>query len=373
MGKKNIHIVMCSDLNISNGGCETWLSYFLPELSRRLEYKKIYVYHVNNYCESLHIKKNEIEYISRPNKTNGIFNVVLFTWFVIRKMLKTAQNEDDIVLIGSTFIAPIGILCRVLSLKKKLHINTWIRSIAVKELEARSPRTAFLAKYMENVLLHLSNKVILNGNDTYEYYSKKFNIVSKSVVIENAVPDGTLFNIPIKDDYSKIKVAYMGRYCTAKGFDKYVESVKKYDVVDSDLEFHAYGFGELEETLKESSIKNHGRYKSTDVINILKSVDAVVFLNRTGIAGGLSHSLLECMASGKIIIAWDNNIHNQICDEKNAILIKDGSLQSLISSYKELEKKMLIKDKALNAREKASQYTVEKHVDKFISNIRDVE
>lgn len=40
------------------------------------------------------------------------------------------------------------------------------------------------------------------------------------------------------------------------------------------------------------------------------------FFYKSGIAAGVSHSLLETMAAGRGIIAWNNHIHNQICDQK---------------------------------------------------------
>ena len=42
----NLHIVICSNLAKSNGGCEIWLDYFVKRLLPLRLYGKVFVYHV---------------------------------------------------------------------------------------------------------------------------------------------------------------------------------------------------------------------------------------------------------------------------------------------------------------------------------------
>lgn len=362
---KNLHIAICSDLEKSNGGCEIWLSYFLPEISHRKVYKSIYVYHVNNTNRSIFCKKGNINYCSCSNKSNGILNVFLFSCFAIRYIKKNESSNDDILLIGSTFVAFIGIFYNLIRMKDT-RICTWIRSIAVEELRTRSPYLAIVAKLLEFILLKISDLVIMNGSDTYDYYIHRYDIVNKSFIIENAVSDDSLFTLSNDTSKEKFNLAYMGRYVTAKGIDLYIESVKRFLKKYDFINFHAYGHGEFEDKLYDAGIIDHGRYTLEDVPNILQFVDGVVFFNRSGIAGGVSHSLLECMAAGKVIIAWNNKIHNQVCTSDSAFLMEENNLDELEKVYVHgLSNWRLLNQKSCRARQVAAMFSIEKHVDKF--------
>src|SRR5690606_12928303 len=105
---------------------------------------------------------------------------------------------------------------------------------------------------------------------------------------------------------------------------------------EKSIQFNVYGFGEGVELLSED-INYFGKYSGDDVKEILKNNEVVVFLNKSGNAGGLSHSLLEAMASGKVIIAWDNYIHNQVLTNDNSILIPEGNIEYLSLAFDEMK------------------------------------
>lgn len=362
---KNLHIVMCSDLEQTNGGCEIWLSYFVPEIVDRKLYKEISVYHVNNENRSKYVKQNNVNYYSCSKRSNGILNVFRFSYFALWHLKRNENFEDDIILVGSTFVALVGIFHKLLSMKNP-RICTWIRSIAVEELRLRSPYLAILSNFLEHVLLRFSHVIIMNGRDTYDYYTNKYDITSKSFIIENAVSNKNLFMLSKKFDSGKFNLAYMGRYVAAKGIDLYVESVKRFLMKYDFINFHAYGYGEFEGKLYDAGIIDHGRYTLEDVPNILQFVDGVVFFNRSGIAGGVSHSLLECMAAGKVIIAWNNKIHNQVCTSDSAFLMEENNLDELEKVYVHgLSNWRLLNQKSCRARQVAAMFSIEKHVDKF--------
>lgn len=373
---KNLHIVICSDLEKSNGGCEIWLDYFIREIIKRDFYSEKYVYHVQSseHREAeLQTQHVELTYCSHYN--NGIIQVLCFSIVTLINLFRNVKRNDDVVYIGSTFVAPVGILFSAYQkvFLRKTQMITWIRSIAVQELKVRSPKISHIAKILEILMLYLSDKIILNGKDTFAYYQKQYNVIDKSEVIENAVPNRDIYGVKeIDHNKAVVDIAYMGRYSAAKGFDCYIKSIEMfYAKQHHDVRFHAYGHGPLANIVPDNFVVNHGKYYPKDVIDILNDVDVVVFFNKSGIAAGVSHSLLETMASGRGIIAWDNHIHNQVCTADMSFLVEEDSLDDLVKLYQFMAAhRSILYSKASNARTKSYQYSVDKHVDAFIRFVR---
>lgn len=385
-----LHIFICSNLNIGAGGCEIWLEYFVKYILKSKKFKYIYIYYVDE------IRSNVINFDSRKvilvkNKVSSISGILTVLYFSIGsffKFLKYFKQGDKCILVGSTYTAFIGLLILIYKFLtgKNLQLMTWIRSIAIGELSVRSPWLAIMMKKIEYWLLKKSQLVICNGLDTYNYYKNSCGLTNIEF-INNALNYEKLFTLNNKILKNKtINIAFLGRYCYAKGFDKYLESVelffKQNSIYKEDnlqkVIFHAFGYGELEDKINSKFIVNHGKYEPKDLINILDNVEIVVFLNESGKAGGVSHSLLEAMASARLIVAWDNFIHKQIIDDNAAIFIKENNILGLVNFYK----KLLYSDKAyLNklyiktcqAKELAKQYTPENHVEEFLRLVKKYE
>lgn len=370
-----LHVVICSDLDKSNGGCETWLDYFLGELIRVGYYKSINVYHVqSDKAKEIYNDVNINRYTCK-GFSNGIINVVFFSCFAMLSIVRNIKKNDQIILVGSTFVSIVGIfLCLYKKIfKKEILVITWVRSIALRELAIRSPRIAYFSKYLEKYLLKYTDYIITNGKDTYLYYTNCYGYNNKTFVVENAIPNNHLFDVPIMDKQKYINIAYMGRYAIVKGFDKYIRSVDKFwkKIANKNIIFHAFGHGELDTEIEKTNIVDHGKYSSEEIFNVLSKIDVVVFLNQSGSAAGVSHALLECMAAGRCIIAWDNLIHNQVCNKEEAFLVREDDVGLLVDIYKEIiEDPDIIVKKGKLAREKARRYTVKKHVNRFLKIVR---
>lgn len=374
----SLHLVICSQLYVYGGGCETWADYFLRALPDTQLYSKIYIYHVTpqDYKKSI-VKDLEIrgkyDFISlnvgEPVKGTGFRNIVYYTKFTIQQIIQRMVDGDDVILVGSTYVAPVGIMLKILA-RKQFNLITWIRSISVQELSSRNSKFVRVANLLEKTLLRISDYIITNGIDTLEYYKAMYpSLQDKMQVIPNGVVTSNFTDLPITDFSQRpLKIAYMGRLAEAKGFPEYRKSIKGFFAEPcgtQGVEFHVYGHGEQEHFIGQN-IFYHGAYFATDVKRILAEHHAIVFLNKSHIAGGLSHGILEVMAAGRLIIAWCNMVHCQVLNSENSILIPEGDIESLVQVYQQLAKQEIdtvgLSTKCHRARLDAEKYTVKNHI-----------
>lgn len=385
-----LHIFICSNLHIGAGGCEIWIEYFVKYILKLKRFRYIYIYYVDDKNSNI-IKFDSQNVIFVKNKSSSISGILTVLYFSLGssfRCLKYLGNHDKCILVGSTYTAFVGffILFYKFLTNKNLQLITWIRSIAIGEFSTRSPKLAIIMKKCENWLLNKSQLVICNGADTYNYYKNNCGI-SNIEFINNALNDEELF--ALKNNLLKnktINIAFLGRFCYAKGFDKYLESVElfvKQNKISKNnnthqIVFHAFGYGELENKINTQFIVNHGKYEPKDLINILDEIEVVVFLNESGKAGGVSHSLLEAMASDRVIIAWDNIIHRQIINSSAAIFIQENNIIELVDFYNRLiySDDNYLTDlyiKACKAKQIAKKYTPQNHVEEFLRLVKKYE
>jgi len=386
MKKGNFHMIIYSELLEYGGGRETWFSYFLPNIIKVNLFDNIFVYYLKPRIDSDSLARipfisnyTKVEFIpiniGIPEKNSVIKNFLVFSIFAFNEIRKRIKKNDLILLVGSGMEATIGFLLKSIY-RNKIKLFTWVRSITIGELKTRkSSIYTFSAMLLENIVLKLSDKIIANGYDTYNYYKKKLIKTSeKIVIIENAVEyeKFSRLNLPNFSD-RPIKIAYIGRINDAKGFNLFIESIKKFKIkygcLYKDIEFHVWGGYNKKYEALDNLVIFHRHYKKEDIYDILSSLHVVVFLNRTGLSGGISHALLEAMAAGRLIIAWDNYIHSQIINNNNGILVPDENLEMLTDTYYKilLLDENIFLDKCINAREKAKEFSIENHINKFLS------
>jgi Glycosyltransferase len=380
--KSNLHIVICSQLYRHGGGCETWLNYFLEGTLNSKEFAHIHIYHIapqfaeQSIVGRFSIYKNCSFYSCQVESTqagNGLRNIFCFSWFALKQLKQTVGVHDKIIMVGSTYVAPVGILLRLLK-GRSFTLMTWLRSIAVGEMGARESKFVKIAHTLEKYLLLLSDKIIANGKDTKAYYCCHMpKITDRVYVIPNAVDNKYYDDAGLPDFSKNISIAFLGRMIRAKGFLTYLHAIDFLYRKNKDLsiQFHIYGHGNSEVS-SNSHLVMHGPFSPDQSKEILTQHQVIVFLNLSNLAGGVSHGLLEAMAAGRVIVAWDNEIHNQVLNQENAILIKEGDVEALSTCFEKLGKldnlgKMIILNKCTQARETARQYSVEMHIKRFMS------
>lgn len=384
--KKNLHVFIPSKLHTNGGGIETWLEYFLRHLPEANYYKKIYIYGFNHKDDrdkiyNLKFKDNVKFFLAPTSKVgNGVLNIIKFVRFHNRIFKSKVLHQDHVLVLGSVYLSPLIYLIKRGSLTKNLKLIVWIRSKTIGELKARGSRFVNMAPMLEKIAIKYSDIVITNGDDTFNFYSKQYQKYKKKISkLYNAVDHRRFSMIDIEkwDKRSLKNIAYMGRYVEAKGFKDYVNAIYKVytqETPPESIKFYAYGHGELERITESVELNNMGPYKPNDLIRILSNIDIVVLLNKSNKSGGLSHSLLEVMAAGKLIIAWKNDVHCQVLDDGNSILVDEGNIGELIRTFINVDQNYAnygqYYNMRVNARSKAENFSIENHIKGFINLVR---
>jgi glycosyltransferase involved in cell wall biosynthesis len=364
---------MYSDLNPSGGGRETWLQYFLPALLEQKVFGTIHLYSlageesaVSKYTELAKTYPSLVWHQIHRSK------LPLFWEFSrsVKTLLRGLLGPKDLILSVGPIIDSLPIV--TMSATKKVPFICWVRSIASGEVGVRHKTVITkAAKWLETKAMERATAVVANGQDTLTWYSANYPMYAKKMLlIANAIPTATFAAIPDPDFTKKpIKVAYIGRLVEDKGIDSFTESANLVPA-DSPFEFHVWGKGPREESVKASKAKFHGQVSREQIPAVLEECHVVVHLSIVGdgICSGVSHNLLECLAAGRMVVAFRNNAYSQVITDEEGFFAKEGDAADLACAYHHIAalSPAEITARAKRGREIAADYSVETHVAKFI-------
>lgn len=386
--ERKIHLVIYSKLENYGGGRETWANYFLKALDKVGKFKDINIYCLgsDNYSNTLVDEFNSYENIhfftTIPDlKKNVLFRMMDFTKYVEKKLNENSNNGDTVLFLGAMMEGFVALYVN-LKIKQNLKFILWIRSIGLRELSTRRNKiSVFLLKIIERNIFNRADAIIFNGKDTYDYYEKKYSkLIKKMYVVENAVNLEQFSSIK-KPKFMKniINVTYIGRFNKEKGFFDFIESINIYNSkynnneYETRIKFNIWGFGD--DFRLPQNTTYHGILERENICEVLSESHIVVFLNLSNseLAAGLSHGLLEAMASKRVCLAYNNPAHNQILTSDNCIFIKEGDVNELAGKYFEIIKNInennvdLYEAISINALYSANPYSVENHINKFLN------
>ncbi|MGN7479751.1 glycosyltransferase [Solibacillus silvestris] len=378
-----LHFLFNSNLIKNFGGVETWASYFFPILLESNEFE-IHLYYVDSQEE-----KSEKVFYSWESKNLFLHPINLGdskSNHFLKNYLKYSQkvarifksnkigNEDCFIYVGSIMNGFINMYLNLINLYyRKANKVVWVRSKSVGEFAQQSNKMKTLvATFLENSIINSSSLLVTNGYDTEKFYKKKFPNKTDSIVAIPNVISRDFLHIPINIISNRLKepIVYAGRLHITKGFN-YFEEISRCN--HHLFEFIAYG--NCENVKKIDTLYYKGSYSQQDLDNIFLSADIYVFLNVSSMAGGLSHSLLEAMSAGKVIIAWDNDVHNQVLNETNSWLVPEGNIskfQEILNEiYYDLKNRPgLVLNKREQVRRDSLKYMPRKHVEIFLNEIK---
>lgn len=378
---KTMHIIIYSELKEYGGGRETWLGYFLPRVSKAFDKINIYALDIDGSADKnlvSKIKENNIEQYFV--KKLGVKNYVES----IKQYLDNKLNTGDICLMVGSIVE--GFLTKYLRRKNVKQI-IWIRSIAAVEISNRHGKWTYpLLSWIEKANLSRCDLVITNGVDTFQYYAKywkKGNNDRALICIPNAVDvKKYICNTDKWNDFAEIRAVFIGRFSQTKGLPIILSGIRKFNEAYPDLKkrlsINLWGAGELPCIELPENVKVCGIALRDEVPNILHTthIEFFMILPNDKSSGGVSHSLLEGLASGCICICSDIPAYRQvIVDGENGFLVKldNGSnLSNILLKVCTMEKKKL-EEIALRARETASLYSIDNHIDKFIQSVAEYE
>lgn len=367
----NLYIITQSQLSYYGGGTDTWMSYFIPAIAN--QFKKITIMSVktdDNEYNLLNFQQKNIE-VLRLSEPKYIDLFLKYT-----KYLRNNIQKGDILLsIGTGFPGWVGA-----TLKKELKDNiihiTWARGIPHKEItEHKGTMGSIIIKQIEKITLKNSDAIIFNGNDTFEYYTRKFKkfLPNNKIVIPNALKSEKFFENPNPDFSIPLKIGYYGRFVKARGFHYFIK-LAEFKELRSLYEFNAWGWSENNLNLEKYNINYKGKYNS-DNYKVYAESDLVLFLipSKNTFGGGTSHNLLEALASGRVIIGWDNPILRNVLNESCAYLIEEGNLNEVKKTLLKIHKnKDELNEKSKNARLIAKKYSQENHVKTFLEFVNQI-
>lgn len=209
----------------------------------------------------------------------------LFVMLSFRSLLK--KNNIDIVQVESPREFIYGLVATAFT-SKKIIFNA---------------RISDTAGFFDRIIYFCASKIIAVSVTA----SKRFPFPdnnNKIVVVYNSVDIASLPTFASNRKVGKVLLAYFGRLHRRKGVEDLIEAFRS---LGQNVELHIWGDGErnyiseLKDKAKGLNVKFHGY--SADVLPCLEDVDVVVMPARLN--EGLSRTVIESMALGKIVIASD--------------------------------------------------------------------
>lgn len=297
----------------------------------------------------------------KQNKIKRFLTFVKNTKIIINNI--DLKFRNDILSLGTMYE---GLCSYRIKRRLKSSVNSilWLRNMGVKEANYNLKK---LREKIELIVLRNADYIISNGWDTKEYYQRK--IQKEIKVIPNAVETSIYSKLKISNYYcDKLKIGYLGRFVEVKGF-KFFEYLSMDVSLLKYYEFEAWGWGKI------NNINIYkGKYTQRDLLSILEGLDIVVFLNsnKKYSAGGISHSLLEAMSAGKIIVAWDNLSHRQVLDENNSFLVEEENYEALKNKLLEIKdtNPSVLTSKRKQAREDSRAFSIENHIKIYVEYLK---
>jgi glycosyltransferase involved in cell wall biosynthesis len=182
----------------------------------------------------------------------------------------------------------------------------------------------FLYNKIDHLTSFLSHNLIVSEKLRNKVYKPKY--LNNFINPKNK-------NKKLKRESKKINIAFVGRLSYEKAPDRFLELAKHF-YNDSNILFHIYGSGSLQNELKNKSTNNiifHGHQSNSDFWN---TIDVLIICSREE---GLPMVLLEAMDNN--IISLSNRvgqIETVIQHEHNGVLTNNQSTDELILSLKSL-------------------------------------
>ena len=374
-----IEFVCQSSMGRSDGGLETWAYQFLPALLRQYPEAQLLfigarpVDHPDATAAilagaGLNADRMTVRFFPiYPGKIPQIVSM-------LRQFLAVKSAADDpkpdIVVTAGTFLELFMVLLS--SRTRNAFKVTWLRTIWVDQKTYRIPKWLRpLVRRAEALILRQADLLLANGDDIAERYGQ-FGL--KVGVIKNAV-DLARWSAPPPVLRDSIKVAYIGRLALDKGIADFIQLAQqiKSGPHRGQFSFEVFGHigqeGMVREAAERGDIAWHGPVENSQLPATLAGLDVCVALTRSDPnsgGGGTSNAMMEQMAAGRIMLAWDNVIFRQWLNETNAYLAPQGDVAALAESLIELsDNRDAAKQRAANGPLSVSDFGIDAMIERF--------
>lgn len=377
-GPTLIDFVCQSSMGQSDGGLETWAFQFIPGLLRL--YPKATV----RFYGALPVDHDDPRPALRVAAGKAADRLAL-TFFpvipgmlpqitsMIRQFVASKRQEREvpsIVITAGTFLELI--MVRMSRPTRRAFKVVWLRTIWVDQKTYRIPRFLRpLARWIEARILSGADLILANGSDIAERYGH-FGLNVQ--VIPNAV-DTRRWRAAPPSLTEPIRVAFVGRLAVDKGIVQFVDLARRVAAgpARNSFRFEVYGHMAEEALVRAAAEENvlswQGAVENSLLPQVLAGVDVCVALtfsdpDRGG--GGTSNAMMEQVASGRIMLAWDNPIFRQWLTEDNAYLADQGDVGGLMACLEEIQNnRPEALRRAANGREKMADFGIDAMMARF--------
>jgi glycosyltransferase involved in cell wall biosynthesis len=373
---------MLANFGRADGGRATWAYNFIPRLLARYPDLRLNVLGLRvegdpdnsgtvlSCVPEKDRDRMSVEFVSA--RADRIPNALAY-WKGLPKIASPKPAPDFFIAVGS-WVELLAAL-RVERFRGAGKI-VWLRTIFADEKAHRYP--AFLRPLLERVeiaVLRRADLIIANGKDTAEHY-RKFGL--KIEVIPNGVELDRWRMKPARIA-GPIDVLYVGRLAPVKGIEDFIRVAEAARGRGLDwLRFHVIGGPRLpivEKAHSDGSLRYEGAVPNERMPNALSAMPVCVALTyvRSGNehfsgGAGVSHGLLEQMAAGRVIVAWDNAAFRQVLCDDSAIFVRQGDREALLNALIEIRADPASAERrAANAARVAEDYGFERHFNRFES------
>jgi len=332
------HRLICEGMVENNINVKTISSLPIIKLTKIIKFKNI--------------KNKNLEYRYIPTTNIRILRYFFLFFYTVIFMLKDIYNNKN-----SVFI------CDILNTSLTIAALIICKLFRKKCIALVTDRPQDVLK-KNNIILKLQNKF-----DGYifltEYMNKDINKYNKPYIIIEGIVD--------KDNSSQQK-KYKEKVCMYAGglYEKYgikvlIEAFKEINIKDAEL--HIYGFGELEQYIKNLKIKNikfFGNISNQKIVEEEKKATLLInprYSNEEYTKYSFPSKNIEYMSSGTPLLTTklkgipeEYNDYLYFIEKENKISIKEKLEEILSKDYEELNKKGLEAKKfVMNNKNKVKQ------------------
>jgi glycosyltransferase involved in cell wall biosynthesis len=344
-----VDFVCQSNMGRADGGRETWAYQFIPALLERHRDLRLRLY--GQRLEGSPDTTPDL--VATVGPARGRFSAKFFLtkrsrWPLLFSMIarfarwKREEPEPTAsVAIAAGCVAELLVILASAQARRAFKV-AWLRTILMDSKAARIPVPLRpFARWLEARILACADLLIANGDDIADYYSRYGLQVH---VIKNAV-DLARWSLPPPALGHQIHVAYVGRLGLEKGFADFVQLARAmrdapdrgafvFDVIG--------GTGEeplLKRAIEEESVVWHGTLTGDELKRAIEGVDVCVaftFASSHVGGGGTSNAMMEQLAGGRVLLAWDNVIFRQWLSDANAYLVPQGDIAAAARALHEI-------------------------------------
>lgn len=353
MKKARIVFIIDSAFPYQSGGRETWLSEMINRLHQDFHISVVTMMNFTSRSERLHNLPVGIDFHEIPTLLNvrigGRFaafkqlfgGLLMFSFFAsLLLLLRHSFRKTPTYVIamnhGHAFFPTLfarGSRVVRIGCVRGPYVGEMMR------LFPRAHRFVRVANGFKRITFREADAIFVNGKDTATVIFDEVADVSKIRVIPNGV-EFDRYSRAVKPTFSV--PAVVGMVCTLspeRGTDAVIAAAKV--LADDGVRFQMrlVGKGDIEKYTRMANDLSVGNLveiqgETSEVDKALAEMDITLALSD---GWGISHSLLEEMASGKSVIALGSPAYTQVVqDEVNGLLVRDREPETLAASIKRL-------------------------------------